>query len=103
MGAVDPDDDSIHRYIVLHYRFDPSRNERRNVAVAAFDTQAEFFAELAARQIELTDLKSHGRAEPQELLSGAVKPAGYAEEQSKRDRGHGRARGGRVRKRKRAL
>ena len=29
MAVVDPDDDSIQRYIVLHYRCDPGRNERR--------------------------------------------------------------------------
>src|SRR5271166_5524637 len=37
VGMVDPDDDSICRWVVSHFRYDPARNERRNVVVAAFD------------------------------------------------------------------
>ena len=101
VGTVDPNDDSSHRYVVWHFRFDPSRNERRNVVVAAFDTQEEFFADLGARQVELAELKRHGLAEMQELLGGYVKPVGYAKMHSQRDRGRGCG-GRRVRKRNRS-
>lgn len=50
MAAVDPDDDSIKRFIVLHYRYDADRRERRNVVVQAFDNEREFHAALTARR-----------------------------------------------------
>jgi hypothetical protein len=41
MAQVDPEDDSIQRFIVRHYRYDPDRHERRHVVVAAFDNAQE--------------------------------------------------------------
>jgi hypothetical protein len=49
VARVDPDDDSIHRWVVWHYRYDSYRSERRNVVVAAFDNPGEFFADIAER------------------------------------------------------
>lgn len=46
MARVDPDDDSIRRFVVHHHRYDPQRREFRNVAVAAFDNADEFDAAL---------------------------------------------------------
>ena len=46
--AVDPNDDSVWRWVVQHYRFDPERNQRRRVVVAAYDNEAEFDAALTA-------------------------------------------------------
>jgi hypothetical protein len=37
MARVDPEDDTIWRFIACHYRYDPQRQERRHVVVAAFD------------------------------------------------------------------
>jgi hypothetical protein len=37
MSVIDPKNDSTARWVVHHYRWDPERNERRNVVVAAFD------------------------------------------------------------------
>jgi hypothetical protein len=37
-------DDSIQRFVVRHYRYDPVRHERRHVVVDAFDNEAEFLA-----------------------------------------------------------
>ena len=34
MSEVDPNDDSIWRWVLKHYRFDPERGERRRVVVA---------------------------------------------------------------------
>jgi hypothetical protein len=42
MAQVDPADDSIKRFIVRHYRYDPERRERRHVVVAAFDNEPEY-------------------------------------------------------------
>ena len=44
MGRVDVADDSIRRFVVRHYRFDPERHEHRHVVVDAFDNTAEFHA-----------------------------------------------------------
>lgn len=44
MGIVDIADDSIRRFVVRHYRYDPTRHERRHVVVKAFDNETEFRA-----------------------------------------------------------
>jgi hypothetical protein len=44
MSRVDPEDDSIERFIVRHHRYDPLRRERRHVVVAAFDNEQEYGA-----------------------------------------------------------
>lgn len=46
MGQVDPDDDAIRRGWIYHYRFDPARNDRRNVVAAVYDNVVEFEVEL---------------------------------------------------------
>jgi hypothetical protein len=43
MAEVDPEDDSIRRFIVRHYRYDPHRHERRHVVVAAFENEREMW------------------------------------------------------------
>ncbi|MCP2032404.1 hypothetical protein L1277_002507 [Okibacterium sp. HSC-33S16] len=42
MASVDPTDDSLWRWVLYEYRFDPERNQKRNVVVAAFDNEDEF-------------------------------------------------------------
>ena len=42
MASVDPADDSVRRFIVRHYAYDPSRHERRHIVVAAYDNEQEF-------------------------------------------------------------
>ena len=44
VARVDPGDDSIERFIVRHYRYDPQRRERRHVVVAVFGNEREFQA-----------------------------------------------------------
>jgi hypothetical protein len=78
MGEVDADDDARERWIVWHYRFDPTRRERRHVLVAAFDSAREMEARLHAEQKLLDGAKAEGRAEQQEWLSGARKGPGHA-------------------------
>ena len=45
MALVNHEDDTIWRWVIHHYRFDPARRERRNVVVAAYDNETEFRAE----------------------------------------------------------
>ena len=85
MSAVDPDDDSVARWVVQHYRYDSTRNERRNVVVAAFDNQEEFDRELAKRSAELRLEQAAGARGAHEQISGVTLPAGYRAEAA---RGH---------------
>jgi hypothetical protein len=58
---VDPDDDSLGRDVVWHFRYDAVRDERRNVVVAAFDNEQEFLAEFKRRAGRLKELQARGR------------------------------------------
>jgi hypothetical protein len=60
--AVDPDDDTIRRYVVWHYRYDPARHERRQVVVSAFDTEAEWDACMDATETALGARRDAGQA-----------------------------------------
>src|SRR5215510_12489059 len=78
MAAVDPDDDSIQRYVVRDYRYDPDRHERRHVVVAAFDSQREFEACLEATATALRARRETGEdVDPREYISGLVYEPGY--------------------------
>ena len=78
MARVDPDDDSIHRWVVWHYRYDSYRSERRNVVVAAFDNPGEFFADIAERSSQLRRRSERGEdVRPAERISGAMYEPGY--------------------------
>jgi hypothetical protein len=76
MARVDPDDDTIRRFIVLHYCYDPSRRERRQVEVAAFDNETEFYEFSGKLHADIEERKRTGEAEDSERVSGVVKEAG---------------------------
>jgi len=71
MPRVDPNDDSIRRWVLRHYRYDPHRRQRRHVIVAAFDNKREFEAAMAQEQRSLTQRQEHG-GDPREHLTGTV-------------------------------
>src|SRR5215472_2304443 len=78
VARVDPDDDSLRRYIVYHYRYDPERHERRNVVVAAFDSRREFNACFKAESVALERRRAVGeQLDPSEHVSGTVREPGY--------------------------
>lgn len=84
VAEIDPDDDTLHRYVLHWYRYDLERRERRNTAVAAYDDEREFtrhFDELRAR---LEEPKASGLSEPVEDISGVVLPNSRARAQSTR-------------------
>jgi hypothetical protein len=70
MPSVDPDDDSIRRWVLHHYKYDPDRRERRHVPVGAFDTKREFEAAYDRAQHELAD-RADGGSDPREYISGS--------------------------------
>jgi hypothetical protein len=77
MGMVDPDDDSICRWVVLHFRYDPDRKERRNVVVAAFDNPEEFDADMTKRAAQLRAGKQRGDVDAAENITGQIHEPGY--------------------------
>jgi hypothetical protein len=78
VARVDPDDDSICRWVVWHYRYDPDRRERRNVVVAAFDNAHEFHADIEKRAARLRMRKERGDdIDPIERISGQMYEPGY--------------------------
>jgi hypothetical protein len=83
VARVDPNDDSIHRFVVHHYRYDPDRHERRHVVVAAFDTAQEFEAYLTQADAALRERIARGeRVDPAEHISGTDYEPGYRRKQA---------------------
>jgi len=75
---VDPEDDTIWRFIACHYRYDPQRRERRHVVVAAFDNRAEYFACVEGIGAEIARRREGGEpVDPREHASGVVHEPGY--------------------------
>jgi hypothetical protein len=80
---VDPNDDSIHRFVVHHYRYDPDRHERRHVVVAAFDTADDYEDCLTRADTELRERVARGeRVDPAEHISGTEYEPGYRRRQA---------------------
>ncbi|HET7386300.1 MAG TPA: hypothetical protein VFJ19_06495 [Nocardioidaceae bacterium] len=78
MPRVDPDDDTLERFVVRHYRYDASRHERRHVVVAAFDNRDEFEACLRECSAALAERReSDPDVDPHEHISGTIQSAGH--------------------------
>ena len=76
MPLVDPNDDSVLRFVLEHFRYDPERHQRRNVVVAAYDNEPEFLRAFSELNAELAKGKQDGSVESNESISGRVKPPG---------------------------
>lgn len=77
MARVDPRDDTIRRFLVRHYRYDPQRHERRHVIVGAFDTKAEFKACMRSVHRDIQRRRAAGEpVERNEHVSGTVRQPG---------------------------
>ncbi len=82
MGMVDPDDDSIERFVVRRYAYDPERHERRHRIVAAFDNEAEFKALIRKLGDDLKERRDAGEAvDPREHITGQRYEPGYRRRQ----------------------
>ena len=78
MTHVDPQDDSIRRFVVRHYRYDPERHERRHVVVAAFDNEPEYRACIEEVAAEIRRRRETGDdAGWREHASGTIYEPGY--------------------------
>lgn len=67
-ATVDPNDDSIDRWVVRHFRYDPERRERRHVVIACFDNRREFMKFIKQARTELQQAKLEGSAEQRERV-----------------------------------
>jgi hypothetical protein len=84
MAAVDPDDDTIRRYVVWWYAHDPQRHERRNQVVTAVDNKREFMLLISSRNEDLQRRRAAGEAvDPREHYSGTVREPGHLRRQKK--------------------
>lgn len=81
--TVDPDDDSVWRWVLQHYRLDPQGRQRRNVIVAAYDNAAEFDAALAANSERIQVEIDAGDRDRREHVGGVVWHPGYHAEQAR--------------------
>ncbi|MDT5000468.1 MAG: hypothetical protein QOK12_2573 [Mycobacterium sp.] len=82
VAEVDPDDDTIARWVVAHYRYDAERRERRHVVVAAFDNPDEFHADIDARAEQLRARRESGEdVDRLERITGRIYAAGYRRQQ----------------------
>jgi hypothetical protein len=82
VAVVDPDDDTVARYVVAHYRYDADRRERRHVVVAAFDNPDEFHADIHARAEQLRARRESGEdVDRLERITGRTFAAGYRRQQ----------------------
>jgi hypothetical protein len=77
MAQVDPADDSIERFIVRHYRYDPERRERRHVVVAAFDNEPEYQARMQEVGAEIRRRENAENFDRREHASGTIYEPGY--------------------------
>lgn len=84
MPEVDPDDDSITRWVLHHYRFDPQRRQRRNVVVAAYDNEPEFHAAADALHRRVRSEIDAGTRDPRETVSGVLLEPGHLTRQARR-------------------
>ena len=60
MAHVELNDDSIRRYVVQHYRYDPERRETRHVQVAVVDNEREYRVEYQRANAVLEDRRARG-------------------------------------------
>ncbi len=82
MASVDPDDDSIERFVVRRYAYDASRHERRHQVVAAFDNKAEYMALIKELGEDLRRRRAAGDADdPREHITGMRLEPGYRRRQ----------------------
>jgi len=71
MACVDAVEDSIRRFAVRHYRYDPERRERRHVVVAAFADRGAFERFLRRTQRDLEPRRDQNPGfDPKKYASG---------------------------------
>lgn len=79
---IDPEDDTLDRWVVRHYRYDPERRERRHVTVAAYDSAREQERALDALAAQVRTDIAAGERDDREHVTGCGCRLGYAAAQA---------------------
>ncbi|MFV0461687.1 MAG: hypothetical protein ACK5MP_00585 [Nostocoides sp.] len=74
---IDPEDDSLDRWIVRHYRYDPQRRQRRHVTVAAYSSRAEMNRAMDDLAGVIRDGIATGERDTRESVTGVHHPPGH--------------------------
>ena len=76
MTVVDPNDDSVDRWVILHYGYDNTRREWRTHALEAFDDESECDASIKMLSQKLDEEVKNGLKDCREEFSVALWPRG---------------------------
>ena len=77
MERVNPDDDTITRWVVFHYRYDPERRERRWMFDAAFAEEFEMRLYILEGAEDLQARQAAGEADERETYKGECWQPGH--------------------------
>jgi hypothetical protein len=81
---VDSSDDTVRRFVVNLYTYDPQRRERTDVEIASFDNEAEGMRCLGDAYLDLKSRQASGDADPRDRLSMVIKDPGVDERSRQR-------------------
>jgi hypothetical protein len=76
---VDSSDDTIRRFVVRLYTYDPDRHERRHIEVGTFDDDAEAMHCFGETHLALLSNQASGNADARDHVTMVVKEPGVDE------------------------
>jgi len=79
LGSIDPNDDTLHRFIVWHYHYVEEFRERKLEAICAYSTMAEAGRDYSARSADLLKRQVEGLTDGKEYFSCGYRRPGYKE------------------------
>ncbi|HEY3670797.1 MAG TPA: hypothetical protein VGN51_07680 [Acidimicrobiia bacterium] len=81
---MDASDDTIRRFVVHLYTYDPERRERRNVEVGSFDDETEALQCFGQTHLALKLRQTTGESDAQDNVSMVAKEPGSDERNRRR-------------------
>jgi hypothetical protein len=69
LGLIDPEDDSLPRFIVWHYHYVERHHERKLEAISAYSTRVEAYHEFNSKSNDLLKRQEAGLADIKEYFS----------------------------------
>jgi hypothetical protein len=81
---VDSGDDTIRRFVVHLYTYDPKRRERRPVEVGSFDNEAEAMRCFGETHLAVMTRRANDEADPRDHVAMVVKEPGDDERNRQR-------------------
>jgi hypothetical protein len=81
---MDSADDTIRRFVVHLYTYDPERRERRPVEVGSFDNEAEAMRCFGETHMAVMSRRASGEADRREHVAMVVKEPGVDERNRQR-------------------